>query len=85
MLRIPVVWLGRALGTAIILTGIGLSIWSVVDFDYVSTSQKFRIVLSTMVQWVAFGSLVYLGAEILDQLVMRNLDLELLDEPEEQG
>ena len=83
--RIRIVQLGRLIGVAVIMTGIGLAVWNVVDFDYVSTSQKIRIVLGTMIDYVAFGCLFYLGAEILDQLVIRNLDLEPLDEPQEQG
>ncbi len=83
--RISVVHLGRLIGAAIIIIGIGLAIWNVADMDYGSTSQKFRLFLYTVIDWVAFGSLVYLGAEILDQLVIRNLDLEPLDEPQELG
>ena len=83
--RIRIVHLGRLIGVAVIMTGIGLAIWNVVDFDYISTSQKIRLFFSFAIDYFAFGCLIYLGAEILDQLVIRNLDLEPLDEPLEQG
>ncbi len=83
--RISVVHLGRIVGAAIIVGGIALAFWNVSGIDYADFSRKIQIFFGQIISWVAFGSLVYLGAEILDQLVIRNLDLEPLDEPQEQG
>ncbi len=51
------------------MVGVALAIWNVADFDYLSTSDKVRLFLNTVLNWVAFGSLVYLAAEILNQIV----------------
>lgn len=74
---------GRLVGLAIIAVGVGLAFWNVTDIDYASTSDQVRFFLNQVLNFVAFGSLVYLGAEILDQLLLRNMNLKQLDEPEE--
>jgi uncharacterized membrane protein len=83
MQTISVVLLGRIIGAAIIIVGVVLAFWNTAEFDLVGADNNIRSFLSQVLNWVAFGALVYLGAEILDQLVLRNLDDEPVEEPQE--
>ncbi len=73
MVRINVVLLGRLIGAATIVVGIILSIWSSADmnYGYGGAEQYIRIFVSQALRLLASGSLIYLAAEILDQVTLQ--------------
>ncbi len=83
--RIPVVWLGRGIGAGIIVVGTILVMWNAIDVDreYISNVDLFRFSLQQELNWLAFGSVVYLVAEILNQVVLRSVDDDPVEEPVE--
>ena len=80
MIKLTVGEMGRGIGAAIIMVGLFVAIWTVAEIDHVTTTVRIRFVLQQMINWVAYGSLVYLGAEILDQLVLRNQDATYVED-----
>ncbi len=75
MVRINVVLLGRLIGAATIVVGIILSIWSSADMNYGLGGAEWyiRTFVSQVLGLLASGSLIYLAAEILDQVTLQRM------------
>ena len=67
MQQINIAQFGRAVGMTIIIVGTILAIWNTADFDLVGADENIRFFLSQALNWLAFGAIVYLAAEILDR------------------
>ncbi len=75
MRRISTVLLGRLIGAAIIVAGTILVIWNAVDAsEHVSNLDLIRFSLQAELGWLASGGLVYIAAEILDQIFLRRME-----------
>ncbi len=80
MRRISTVLLGRLIGAAIIVVGTILVTWNAIDArEYLSNIDVFRFFLQAELRWLASGGLVYVAAEILDQIFLRRME-----QPEEE-
>ncbi len=82
MVRINVVLIGRLIGAAIIVVGISLSIWNTADYHVGGAEQYLRIFASLVLGWLASGSLVYLAAEILDQVTLQRMEQPEAEQPD---
>ena len=71
MNQADVIQLGRIIGLVIIGLGILLALWNAVDLDGASGSDTFRYFLSQALNYLAWGSFVYLAAEIADRVGRR--------------
>ena len=74
MEQLNVAQFGRVIGATIIVVGTILAIWNTADFNLVGADENIRFFLSQALNWLAFGALVYIGAEILDQVTGRQRD-----------
>ena len=76
MYRTSVVLLGRLIGATTIIVGISLSIWSSADYNYGfgGAEQYLRTFVSQSLGLLASGSLIYLAAEILDQVALQRTE-----------
>jgi len=64
-----IVQIGRAAGLAIIGIGIIMAIWGAADLgSFAGGDDKFRYFVTQTLNWLTFGGLVYLAAEILDRV-----------------
>ena len=70
--RASIVTFGRAAGIMVILVGIGLSAWNVLDFGDIGfrggNDVKIRYFLQSVLSYVASGGLLVLAAEVADRL-----------------
>jgi hypothetical protein len=71
MNQADIIQLGRIIGLIVIGLGIILALWNAVDADGLSGSETFRFFLSDALTWLAWGSFVYLAAEIADRVGVR--------------
>ena len=75
MRRISTVLLGRIIGAAIIVAGTTLVIWNGIDAsEYVSNVDIIRFSVQAELGWLASGGLIYVAAEILDQVFLRRTE-----------
>ena len=68
MQQYSIAQLGRWLGLAIIAIGIVFTLWEVADLDGFGGDDKFRLFVTSTLQWLGVGGLIYLAAEILDRV-----------------
>jgi len=67
-----IVGLGRAAGIIVIVAGLGLSAWNVLDVDNFGsqrlTEVRIRFFLQGVISYIASGGLLILAAEVADRL-----------------
>ena len=64
-----IIWIGRIVGAAIIVIGIVFAFWDVTDLPGgYGGDDKFRLFVETSLQWIAWGGVLILLAEVADRL-----------------